>query len=79
MESSGSSGFRMCIKLCLGENEDPKKCFIFINNNWSKIKNVQDHIKNIFKIDEDVNIFVDDVLLPENETINLICHSDMLL
>lgn len=79
MDLRNLGGFRVCSKLSIGENTDSRKCFIFINERWPKIKSVQDHIKNIFNIEEEVNIYIGDVLLPENETIKLIQPNDILI
>ncbi|CAH1396771.1 unnamed protein product [Nezara viridula] len=79
MDVRNLGGFRICSKLSIGDKAGLRKCFIFINERWSKIKAVQDHIKNIFNIEEEINIYIGDVLLPENETIKLIQPNDILI
>lgn len=72
-------GFRVRVEICYPESVK-KKYFIFLNKNeWSEISHVMCHIQKLFAITDDIEVYVDDTLLPRKETINLIERNDTLI
>lgn len=73
---SSIRGFRVPV---LFEGDTECKYLIFINYNLCRfVKDVINHLKEIFHIDYDIYLTVEDCILPENEVIHvLFCDDDL--
>lgn len=56
----------------LSHNADPKPCFVYVKDSWKTVEDLETHIKRLFGLSE-LELFVDDCLLPSAETIDVLC------
>lgn len=73
--------FRVKINLSKFFSDERKTAFVFVDSsNYDNIKDLEDHIINLFEIDDKIYLTTEDgTLLPQKESISIILKSDVLV
>lgn len=69
------------VKVCLNKiyNDHRQKAYVNVDSNLNLVANFERHIQELFNIKSNIYLTIDGVLLPSQESVNVIHSGDIIM